>query len=231
MTAAPPLAEVVARNLASLRARIAAAGRDPEAVTVVAVTKGQPHEACLAALANGLTTLGESYADELAAKAADPALAPISWHFIGGLQRRRIREVAAVVDLWESVDRPELVDELAKRAPGARLLLQVALSDEPGKAGCAWGDVEPLLHRARGAGLVVEGLMGVGPTEGGPEAARPGFRRLAATARDLGLATVSMGMSGDLEVALAEGATSVRVGTALFGPRTRRPAMGAWAQP
>jgi len=138
--------------------------------------------------------------------------------------------VAGLVHLWQSIDRPKLVAEVARWAPGARVLVQVALSDEPGKPGCPFADVPELAAEATAAGLEVDGLMGVGPTAGGPESARPGFRRLRHLADDLGLATVSMGMSGDLPVALAEGATMLRVGTALFGPRPRGAPVRAWGQ-
>lgn len=143
-------------------------------------------------------------------------------HFIGQLQSNKVRQLAGFVDVWETVDRPRLVDEVAKRAPGATVLLQVDTSGEPGKGGCAPGDVPDLLRAARRAGLVVDGLMTVGPTAGGPEAARPGFRLVRRLVDDLGLATCSMGMSGDLEVAVEEGSTQVRVGTALFGARSAR---------
>ena len=230
MSAATGLAEQVAVRLASLRDLIEAAGRDPASVRIVAVTKGHGPEACHAAVDNGLHDLGESYAQELAAKAADPRLAGARWHFVGGLQARRVRSVAALVHLWQSIDRAKLVGEVARWAPGASVLVQVALSDEPGKAGCPFADVPALVAAGRAAGLSVDGLMGVGPTAGGPEAARPGFRRLRATAEELGLGTVSMGMSGDVSVALAEGATMLRVGTLLFGPRPPRAAVRAWGQ-
>jgi uncharacterized pyridoxal phosphate-containing UPF0001 family protein len=123
------------------------------------------------------------------------------------------------VDLWESVDRPALVDELARRVPGARLLVQVAATDEPSKGGCPPDDVGGLVQRARAAGLTVEGLMTIGPLEGGAAAARPAFRLVRRLVDELGLAQCSMGMSGDLEVAVEEGATEVRLGTALFGSR------------
>lgn len=230
MTAAPPLVDQVAARLADLRQVIEASGRDPETVQIVAVTKGHGPEACEAALANGLCDLGESYAQELVAKAADPRLGGARWHFIGGLQTRRVRSIAGLVHLWQSIDRTRLVAPVARAAPGARVLVQVALSDEPGKAGCAFDEVADLVSIAGDAGLVVEGLMGVGPTVGGAEAARPGFRRLRQTADELGLGTVSMGMSADVPVALAEGATVLRVGTALLGPRPSRAGVRAWGQ-
>lgn len=230
MTTATPLAEQVAGRLARLRALIEESGRDPGSVQVVAVTKGHGPEVCAAALENGLGDLGESYAQELVGKAGDPRLAGARWHFVGGLQAGRVRSVAPIVHLWQSIDRPKLVREVARHAPGAAVLVQVALSDEPGKAGCPWADVPDLVGQAVEAGLAVQGLMGVGPTSGGPEAARPGFRRLRRLADDLGLGTVSMGMSGDVPVALAEGATMLRVGTALFGPRPARATVRAWDQ-
>ena len=226
-------AELVAGILGRLRAvrdQIEAAGGDPETVQVIGVTKGHGPEVCEAALAAGLTELAESYAQELVGKAGRPSLADVRWHFVGGLQTRKVRTLAGTVQLWQSLDRPRLVEEVARRAPGARVLVQVTLSQEPGKAGCPFPAVAALVAEARANGLDVVGLMGVGPTTGGPEAARPAFRRLADTARDLGLSTVSMGMSADLSVAVTEGATLVRVGTALFGPRPARAAVRAWGQ-
>lgn len=220
--------EQVAARLAAIRSLIEAAGRDPGSVRIVGVTKGHRAETCEAALAAGLTELGESYAQELLDKASDPRLGGASWHFVGGLQSKKVRSLAGVVDLWQSIDRPKVVAEVAQWAPGADVLIQVALSDEPGKAGCPFAEVPVLVAQANEVGLAVRGVMGVGPTAGGPEAARPGFRRLARTAAELGLGTVSMGMSADLRVALDEGATVVRVGTALFGPRPTRAAVRAW---
>ena len=160
--------------------------------------------------------LGENRAQELLAKAGDVPGA--RWHFIGRLQTNKVRSVAEHVDLWESVDRVEVVDELAKRAAGARVLVQVNISDEPQKGGCRPEGTAALVERARAAGLEVAGLMGVAAA-GPPESARPAFRRLVRLADELGLAERSIGMSGDLEVAVQEGSTMVRVGTALFGAR------------
>jgi pyridoxal phosphate enzyme (YggS family) len=221
--------EEVAAHLAALRRLIEAAGRDPASVRIVGVTKGHGPEVCQAALGAGLADLGESYAQELLAKAGDPRLDGARWHFVGGLQARKCRSLAGVVHLWQSVDRSKLVHELARWAPGAHVLVQVRLSDEAGKAGCSFSEVPVLVAEAQRSGLVVDGLMGVGPTAGGPEAARPRFRQLARAAADLGLETVSMGMSADLAVAVSEGATVVRVGAALFGPRPARAAVRAWA--
>lgn len=224
------LVEGIRDRLRDVHERIEAAGGNPETVQVIGVTKGHGPEVCEAALAAGLPALAESYAQELAGKAGRPSLARVRWHFVGGLQSRKVKGLAGTVEVWQSVDRPRLVEEVARWAPGARVLVQVALAEEPGKAGCPFSAVVALVEEAQANGLAVAGLMGVGPTAGGPEAARPGFRRLAGTARDLGLSTVSMGMSADLSVAVSEGATLVRVGTALFGPRPARAAVRAWGQ-
>jgi uncharacterized pyridoxal phosphate-containing UPF0001 family protein len=146
-------------------------------------------------------------------------------HFIGQLQSNKVRLLAGLVDVWETVDRPRLVAELARRSPGARVLVQVDTTGEPGKGGCPLADVPELVVAAGAAGLVVEGLMTVGPTEGGPEAARPGFRAVRRLVDELGLTTCSMGMSADLDVAVEEGTTEVRVGTALFGARPPHPSV------
>jgi PLP dependent protein len=177
-----------------------------------------------AAAAAGCRAIGENYAQELVGKAPSAAAAGLAVHFIGQLQTNKVRQLVGLVDLWETVDRPHLVAELAKRAPGARVLVQVDTAGEPGKGGCPLADVPTLVVEATAAGLVVEGLMTVGPTEGGPEAARAGFQAVRRLVDQLGLTTCSMGMSGDLDVALEEGTTEVRVGTALFGARPPRSA-------
>jgi uncharacterized pyridoxal phosphate-containing UPF0001 family protein len=186
------------------------------------VTKGFGPAAVDAAAAAGCRAIGENYAQELVTKAPTARAAGVAVHFIGQLQTNKVRHMAGLVDLWETVDRPRLVTELAKWAPGARVLVQVDTTDEPGKGGCPTADVPDLVRAAIDAGLVVTGLMTVGPTEGGPEAARPGFRAVRALVDELGLTTCSMGMSADLDVAVEEGSTEIRVGTLLFGPRRPR---------
>jgi len=193
-----------------------------ERVEIVAVTKGFGPDAVTAAAAAGLRAIGENYAQELAVKAPAATEAGLAVHFIGQLQTNKVRQLAGTVDVWETVDRLRLVAELAKRAPGATVLVQVDTTGELGKGGCPVDDVAGLVSAARDAGLVVDGLMTVGPTTGGAAAARPGFRTVRRLADDLGLATCSMGMTADLEVAVEEGSTRVRVGTALFGPRPPR---------
>lgn len=201
--------------VAAVRARIERAGGDPAAITIVGA-KPPSIEACRAALEAGITELGENRAQDLLAKA--PAVDGVGWHFIGRLQTNKVRGLARHVSLWESVDRPEVADEIGRRAPGARVLVQVNITDEPQKGGCAPADVARLAARCRDGSLDVAGLMGIGPM-GAPEDARPGFRLLRSLADELGLAVRSMGMTADLEVAVQEGATMVRIGTALFGPR------------
>lgn len=205
--------------MAVVRERIAAAGGD-ESVRLVAVTKGFGADAVDAAARAGVTDIGESYAQELLAKVPEVAAPDVRWHFIGRLQTNKVRAVAPFVDLWQTVDRAALADELARRAPGARVLLQVNVTGEPQKGGCRPLEAAALVNRMRQNGLDVVGLMAVGAA-GAAEAARPGFRRLRQLADDLQLPERSMGMSTDLEVAVQEGATIVRVGRALFGDRPR----------
>ena len=210
--------EAVAERLAVVRGRLEQAG-DPH-VRVVAVTKAFGPEAIDAATACGLDDIGESYAQEAAEKLRGRDVGP-TVHFIGGLQRNKVRKIADLVDVWQSVDRPELAAEIAGRAPGATVMLQVDISGEETKGGCRPDDLPSLLDHARSCGLDVIGLMGIGPL-GDPEDARPGFRRLRALVDHHGLRECSMGMTADLEVAVEEGTTMIRVGTALFGPRPAR---------
>lgn len=211
----------VEARLARVRDRIATAGGDVDRITVVAVTKSfGAHEVALAIDA-GLRDVGENYAQELRAKIGelDPATrAAARWHFIGRLQTNKVRTIAPHVALWQSVDRPALAAEIAKRAQHAGVLVQVNVSGEVQKGGCAPDQAGELVRVCRDLGLVVRGLMCVGPT-GPPEAARVAFRSLASLADRLGVQERSMGMTDDLEVAVREGSTMVRVGTALFGDR------------
>jgi pyridoxal phosphate enzyme (YggS family) len=190
-------------------------GRDVE---ILAVTKGHPIEVVEAACAVGLNAVGENYAQELVSKFAGVSL-DVTVHFIGQLQTNKVRQIVDLVDVYEALDRPALVAELAKRAPGARVLVQVNTTGEAGKGGCVPEDVESLVMRAVAAGLTVEGLMTVGPTTGGAEAARTGFRTVRSLCDTLGLTICSMGMSDDFLVAVQEGSTRVRLGSVLFGMR------------
>ena len=206
----------MAERLTDVRRRISSAGG--VGVEVLAVTKTWGVDAAFAAHRAGCRAIGENYAAETVAKLAG-VQRPFAVHFIGRLQSNKVRQLAGLVDVYESLDRTSLIDELARRAPGAEVLVQVNTTGELGKGGCPVAAVVPLVGAARDAGLVVRGLMTVGPTEGGPEAARPGFRLVRSLVSELGLAVCSMGMTADLEVAVEEGTTRVRVGSALFGPR------------
>ena len=216
--------ERVAGALDEIRSRIDAVERSwTHPVEVVAVTKAKPAGAIAAAVDAGCAAIGESYAQELLAKTdvldgLGPDRRP-RVDFIGRLQSNKVRGLVGVVDRWCSVDRSSLVDELAKRAAGAHVLVQVSATGEEGKGGCPLDRVADLVGACRAGGLVVDGLMAIGPTEGGPSAAEPGFRAVRELVDELGLEVCSMGMTGDLEVAVAAGATSVRIGSALLGER------------
>lgn len=224
----------LASRLATVRGRIEAAGGDPERITLLAVTKGFDAGVVRAALAAGLRDIGESYVQELVAKAVEledergsegePGEVRPTWHFVGRLQRNKVRKAAPHVAVWHSVDRLSLGAEIARCSPGAAVYAQVNTTDEPQKGGCEPARLPALVDGLRDLGLDVLGLMTIGP-QGPPEAARPAFRMLRALAEREGLAGLSMGMTGDLEVAVAEGATVVRVGSGLFGPRPVRPGM------
>jgi len=210
--------EAIAGRLELLTARINAAGGAD--VALLAVCKGHPVEAAEAARRLGLTSLGENYAQDLAAKAialANTEPAP-DWHFIGQLQTNKVRVVAEHVHTWQSVDRIKVGREIAKRAPRARVFAQVNLSEQGQKAGCDFASLDELVDELHALDLDVVGLMGVG-TADNEAATAAGFARLRAAVDRLGLAQCSMGMTADLELAIAEGSTMVRVGSDLFGQR------------
>ncbi|MCB9591835.1 MAG: YggS family pyridoxal phosphate-dependent enzyme [Sandaracinaceae bacterium] len=210
----------IAERLAAVRETIAracdAAGRDPASVTLVAVSKRHPAAAVLEAMAAGQTVFGENYAQELVEKAA--AVPGARWHFIGHLQRNKARQVIGTGATIETVDSVRLVEELDRRAEGSLdVLLQVDVAREASKSGCAVEELPELVAAARAASkLRLRGLMTVPPA--GEDPTR-WFRALRELAQAHELPELSMGMSADLEVAIAEGATIVRVGTAIFGPR------------
>ena len=217
----------IAQNLARIRDRIAEAclraNRDPAAVTLVAVSKTNPAAAVEAALAAGQTHFGENRVQEAAEKF--PRLRPghprMRLHLIGALQTNKARDAVRLADVIESLDREKLAsalaDAMAKEGRRPGLLVQVNIGEEPQKAGVTPGGLDDFLAACRDRwALPVEGLMCIPPAEGDP---RPHFARLAAMAAKHGLTTLSMGMSGDFEAAIAEGATHVRVGSAIFGSR------------
>ena len=196
-------------------------------VRLVGVTKGFGPEAIDAAVAAGCDSIGENYAQELLEKRPTLERLGPELHFIGRLQRNKVRQLVGIVDVWCSLDRASLIDEVAKRAPGARVLVQVDTTGDPAKGGCGLDEVAGLVDRATGLGLRVDGLMAVGPTGETSEAARPGFRTVRDLVDRLGLTVCSMGMTDDLVVAVEEGSTEVRIGTALFGRRPPRGSLGA----
>lgn len=206
----------VSERLTAVRRRIG--NVTDRQVRVVGVTKTVRSEVIEAARVAGLVDFAESYAQELRAKFSDPRPGD-RVQFIGHLQTNKVRQVAGLVSVIASVDRDSLVDELARRAPGIHVLLQVNTTGEPSKSGCQPGAVTALVERATRAGLIVDGLMTIGPTGAQRAATLAAFRLLRSIADDHGLEECSMGMSGDLEDAVACGSTQVRIGTALFGVR------------
>jgi pyridoxal phosphate enzyme (YggS family) len=217
-------AHQVAERLAEVRERIQRAGG--VGVKVVAVTKTFGVDAIIAAAAAGCDAIGENYAQELVAKASALAQRP-PVHFIGQLQSNKVRLIAPYVDVFETVDRISIAGEIAKRSPGARVLVQVITPNDDGsvdlgKGGCRLGDVAAIVDACRSAGLAPLGAMTVGPTGASVRTTVEGFRSVRRLVDDLGLSVCSMGMSDDLEVAVGEGSTQVRVGSALFGARPPR---------
>jgi len=243
-----PILEEARSRYASVQARIAEAaaraGRSPDEITLVGVAKRQPRERVLAAIQAGVRVLGQSYIQEarevrpeieaaLAAQAFDsggPA-PPLEWRMVGRLQRNKAGLAARLFDAIESVDRASLATTLSRRAhdEGRELevLIQVSLSGEEQKGGCQPEDLMPLAESILELpNLRLEGLMTIPAANPDPDASRPTFAALRELRESLGaldprlaLGSLSMGMSSDLEVAIDEGATLVRVGTALFGER------------
>jgi PLP dependent protein len=227
MSASIPATDLGGR-LADVWERIAAAarraGRQPSAVTLVAVSKGFGAREVREAKDRGQLDFGENRVQELMAKAA--AVPGVRWHFIGRLQRNKVRDVVGTATLVHSMDRPELADALAQRASSMgrlqRVLVQVNAADDPAKAGCSVADTPQLLAHVRALeGLACEGLMTMPAADADP---RPAFARLRGLRDRLQqdfpeVRHLSMGMTHDFEVAIEEGATIVRLGEAVFGPR------------
>lgn len=228
------MVETIDERFAAVRLRIdeaaRAAARDPADITLIAVSKTHPASVVDAAVAAGAAELGENRVQEAAEK--KPGVRPARWHLIGPLQRNKAKLALEIFDVVHTVDRPKLVDRLGflldEHWPDRTLqvLLEVNVGDEPQKAGVAPDEVGRLLDAARAVDqLEVRGLMAIPPFGDDPEASRPYFRELRSVRDRLQdrsghrLPELSMGMSHDFEVAIAEGATMVRVGTAIFGPR------------
>jgi len=213
--ATDPDAIAAAREL--INERITAAGGDSSAVTVVAVTKTFGIDTVRAAVAAGCRTLGENYAAELVEKASATTDLGIAWHFLGALQTNKIGRLAPLTSCFESVSREREAEAIALRRPEAHIMVQVDFTNRVQRNGATTEEVEGIVDRAQTLGLVVDGLMTVAPPES--DSARRAFRTLKTLADGLGLSECSMGMTDDLEIAVEEGTTMIRVGRALFGGR------------
>ncbi|MCC7281272.1 MAG: YggS family pyridoxal phosphate-dependent enzyme [Acetobacteraceae bacterium] len=219
-------ASAIAANLQAVREHLGraarAAGRDPEAVRLVAVSKTFGADAVLAACAAGQRHFGENRVQEAARKfpALRAQVPELRLHLIGGLQSNKARDAVRLVDVIESLDRTSLVDALAgaiqKEGRAPQLLIQVNIGREPQKGGCDPDAAEALRDACAAKGLAIAGLMCIPPAEDEPA---PHFRTLAALGARMGLDWLSMGMSGDYRTAIECGSTEVRVGSAIFGAR------------
>ena len=231
MTDMDDIAGEVVQALADVRGRIAAAartvGRDADAVTLVGVSKVQPPERVQAALDAGLRIFGENRVQEAAGRwePLRPRYPDLELHLIGPLQTNKVKQAVALFDVIESVDRPRLAEALAAEMEriGRRLpcFLQINTGEEPQKAGVMPAEADAFIERCKGElGLDVRGLMCIPPADEEPS---PHFALLSEMAKRHGLTGLSMGMSGDYEIAVRLGATHVRVGSAIFGARAAKP--------
>ncbi len=220
--------EDVRTNLERVRERIARAaersGRRPEEILLVGVSKTVPAERVREAIEAGIPALGENRVQEATLKISVLGR-PVPWHLIGHLQTNKVKDALELFDVIQSVDRIPLALELSRRATRPlEVLAEINLGEEPSKTGFAPAEVKRAIDTIAGLpGLRLRGLMAIPPSVTAPEEARRWFRALRELRDQVGLAELSMGMSADLEVAIEEGATMVRVGTAIFGERARRP--------
>ncbi len=219
-----PNLEFLAERVSQIRARIANAGG--QSVKLIAVTKSFDVSAMVGAFSAGCDGVGENYAQEVIVKTSELSEHQrLPLHFIGRLQSNKIKALASLVDVWESVDRVSLINEIAKRSDVAtrvtpvQIMLQVNSTNEPDKGGCEPSEVANLLATAVSSGLDVIGLMTIGPTNNDPKQTQSAFALVRKIADDLGLKQKSMGMTGDFEIAVEQGSTAVRIGSALFGTR------------
>ncbi len=225
---------IIARQLAAVRTRIAQAelrfGRAPGSVTLLAASKSQPAAAIRAAHAAGQICYGESYAQEALAKMNTVADLPLEWHFIGPLQSNKTRDIATRFAWVQSVEREKIARRLSEQRPATlpplNVCIQVNISGEASKSGAARSEVTALVQTIRDLPqLRLRGLMAIPEAQSAFDKQRAGFRELRELYEQLRAAgyeldTLSMGMTDDLEAAIAEGATLVRVGTAIFGNRS-----------
>ena len=209
----------VLERLAGVSARIAATGRNPDEVAIVAVTKGFGIDVCREALASGLGVLGENRVQEALSKM--DAINGAQWHLIGHLQTNKVKQAAGRFALIQTVDTARLAEAIARHAPAQAVLVEVNIAREPQKSGVSPDQALELIKTVSTM-LDLHGLMGMGPSQGDPTPAFKDLRTLHDEAEQRvgkGLPVLSMGMSGDFEAALAAGSTMLRLGQALFGPR------------
>jgi pyridoxal phosphate enzyme (YggS family) len=234
------MAETIQSRLKCVKDRIIeaalACGRDPKAVNLVAVSKTVPADRVSAAISAGVTDLGENYVQEAREKIEALGRETVSWHFIGHLQSNKAKYAVKLFDLIHSVDSLKLAKELDRRARAVgkvqKVLVQVNISGEATKSGIETEQAVALVRQmARLDNLSICGLMTMPPYFNSPEKVRPYFRALkdlgdlirTEAIRNVSMAELSMGMTGDFEAAIQEGATLVRIGTAIFGERGRQP--------
>jgi hypothetical protein len=220
MTSRDVLQRVEDIALAVSRLRVHLDDIGGSSVRIVAVAKGFPWSDVRAAMASGVSMIGENYAQEILAKYGPVPVGerPVL-HFIGRLQSNKIQQLAPFVTTWQTVDRDRLIHELARRAPGSEIMIQVNMTGEADKGGCDPVDLETIVARARERDLVVVGMMVVGPTSGDRDLTRRVFTEAARRRADLGLVELSMGMSSDIDLAVEAGSSMVRVGSMVFGSR------------
>ena len=209
------------RILDRIHSAAAKGGRDPSSVQLIAVTKKVSVDKIREAVAAGISHIGENRLQEALPKREALADLSLTWHFIGHLQTNKAKKAVEEFDWIQCVDRPELAEKLNLSATKAlRVLIEVKLHDEPAKSGIAEPQLAGFIEQfSRWERLELRGLMAIPPLFENPQDVRPYFRRLRGLAEEHGLRELSMGMSNDFEVAIEEGATMVRVGTALFGER------------
>jgi len=222
VSAAPELAERYAAVTAGIAEACAAAGRAPEEITLVVVTKFHPAQLIRELVELGARHVGENRHQDAAPKAAELADLPLTWHFVGQLQSNKAKAVARYADVIHSVDRASLVTALAGAERAVDVFLEVNLTDDPGRGGVAPSEVERLAEQVLATErLRLRGVMGVAPLD---EDARSAFARLRAIGERVRTIAphatdLSAGMSGDYAEAIAEGATHLRIGTAITGKR------------
>ena len=185
---------------------------------IIAVTKSLNEEAIVIAKEAGIQAVGENYAQELIEKHQALGDSEIGWHMIGAIQRNKIRKLSGILSLWQSVDRIEVLEEIKKREPSGKVLIQINPFGETGKGGCSFHEAGNLIEYGLEKGLSVVGVMAVG-VQGDLRKTSDIFNKVGALADEFGLLERSIGMSDDIELAIDHGSTMLRIGRALFGER------------